>query len=100
MKTLRCAWKRFIGTIAATSRRESELADEIEKHLRMQTEDNLKLGMPPVEARRAAVLKFGGVESGKESYRDQFGLPALETVARDARYALRMMRTTPGFATV
>src|SRR5690242_18958396 len=66
----------------------------------MQTEDNQNLGLPLEEARRAAVLKFGGVENLKESYRDQCGLPAVETVARDATYPLRVMRTNRGFTTV
>jgi macrolide transport system ATP-binding/permease protein len=70
MKGLRRGWKRFTGFMAG-HRRETELAEEIETHLRMQTEDNLRLGMSPEEARRAAVLKFGGIESVKESYRDQ-----------------------------
>src|SRR5262249_52659708 len=49
------------------------------------------------EARRAAVLKFGGVESVKESYRDQRGVPFLESVAADLRYGVRQLRHTPGF---
>lgn len=96
MKQLRRGWKRLTGAIAG-SRYERELADEIETHLRLQTEDNLKLGMSPQDARRAAVLKFGGIESVKERYRDQRGLPLLETFGQDVRYALRMMRRNRGF---
>lgn len=99
MTALRRAWKRLAG-LAAGARRERELADEIEAHLRMQTEDNLKRGLSREQARREAVLKFGGVESAKESYRDQRGLPLVETLARDVRYAVRSMRKNPGFATV
>ena len=97
MKPLRRGWKRLTGMLAG-SRREPELADEIEMHLQMQTEDNLKLGMSPQEARRAAVLKFGGVESVKEHYREQRGLPRLETFAKDVRYAFRALRRSPEFA--
>jgi putative ABC transport system permease protein len=97
MKQLRRGWKRLIGAIEG-SRHEPELADEIEMHLQMQTEDNLKLGMSPQEARRAAVLKFGGIESAKERYRDQRGLPPLETFGQDMRYAFRSMRKNPEFA--
>jgi hypothetical protein len=67
MRTLRLAWKRLTGTLAG-ARRERELAAEIEAHLAMQTEDHLARGLSPEEARRQALLKFGGVESAKESY--------------------------------
>jgi putative ABC transport system permease protein len=97
MRALRRGWNRWIGVFAGR-RRERELAAEIESHIGMQTEDNLRLGMPPGEARRAAVLKFGGVESAKESVRDQRGLPRLEAFLNDARYAWRGIRRNPGFA--
>jgi putative ABC transport system permease protein len=94
MKRVRRAWSRLVAVFAR--RDDAALADEIEAHLQMQTEDNVRRGMTPGEARRQAVLKFGGVESTKERYRDQRGLPALESVGRDARHALRVMRRTPG----
>ncbi|MBZ5500176.1 MAG: ABC transporter permease [Acidobacteriia bacterium] len=97
MKQFRRGWKRLVGAIAG-SRRESELAAEMEMHLQMQTEDNLKLGMSPQEARRAAILKFGGIESVKERYREQRGLPVLEAWGKDMRHAFRSMRRNPGFA--
>ena len=96
MKHLRRAWKRLVGLLAG-SHREAELASEIETHLLMQTEDNLRLGMSSTEARRQAVLRFGSVESMKEAYREQRGLPRLESVGRDIRVALRAMRRNPGF---
>ncbi len=99
MRTLRRVWHRFAGTFAG-GRQEAELADEIEVHLQMQTDDNLKLGMSLEQARRAAVLKFGGVEGVKESYRAQRGMAALETFLKDVRYSFRGMRRSPGFAAV
>jgi putative ABC transport system permease protein len=99
MRILRRTWKRLTGTFAS-ARRERELSAEMEAHLQMQTEDNLARGLSPDEARRQALLKFGGVESAKESYRDQRGLPQLETLAQDTRYAFRAMRKSPGFAAV
>lgn len=99
MRKLRRAWKRLAGTFAG-ARRERELADELQAHLQMQTEDYLRRGWSPEEARRAARLRFGGLESAKESYREQRGLPQLEILARDARYALRSMRRNPGFSAV
>src|ERR1035441_5295307 len=99
MRILRRTWKRLTGT-CGSPRRERELSAEMEAHLQMQTEDNLARGLSPDEARRQALLKFGGVESAKESYRDQRGLPQLETLAQDTRYAFRAMRKSPGFAAV
>src|ERR1051325_5355217 len=78
-------------------RSESDLADELELHIDLQTEDNIRAGMPADEARRAAVLKFGGLESIKETYREQRGAPFLESMAADVRFAVRQLRRTPAF---
>jgi predicted permease len=73
------------------------LRAEIEEHLALQTAENLRAGLSPVEARRQAVLKFGAVEAIREGYRDQRGLPFIETLIRDLRYALRSLRKAPAF---
>ena len=96
MKTLRRAWSR----LKAAARPEPNLAAELETHLQMQTEDNLRAGMSPEQARREALLKFGPLESTKESLRDQRTLPGLESLFKDLAYALRILRKSPGFAAV
>ncbi|HEY1470695.1 MAG TPA: ABC transporter permease [Candidatus Acidoferrum sp.] len=77
-----------------------ELGDELASHLAMHIEDNLRAGMSPEEARRAALLKLGGVEQTKENYRERGGLPFLETLVQDFRFALRMFRKNPGVSAI
>jgi putative ABC transport system permease protein len=74
--------------------------EEVRFHLDMQAEENLRRGMSSEEARTAALRKFGGVEQAKEAYRDQRGLPFLETTWRDVVYGTRMLRKNPGFTIV
>src|SRR5258708_7062095 len=97
MKPLRRGWRRLLGVFAGGPS-ESELAEEVACHIQMQQEDNVRAGMAPADARRAARLKFGGVEAVKESYRDQRGLPLVDDLLRDLRYAGRSLRRSPGFA--
>jgi predicted permease len=79
---------------------ERDMHEEMESHLRLHTDDNLRAGIQPAEARRAAVLRLGGVEAAKEEYRDRKSLPLAENLARDLRYAFRTLRRTPAFTLV
>ncbi|MFL6275563.1 MAG: ADOP family duplicated permease [Blastocatellia bacterium] len=99
MNGLRIFFHR-LRAVLLTSRLERELDEEISAHLEMETEENLRRGMSPVEARRAALRQFGGVEQVKERYRDRRGLPFIETTLKDLRYARRMLRKAPGFTAV
>jgi putative ABC transport system permease protein len=73
-------------------RGDTEMAEEFESHIRMQTDENIRAGMTPDAARRNAAIRFGAAESVKDKYRDQRGLPLLETIRRDCRFALRLLR--------
>src|SRR3984957_12423228 len=96
MGHLRRFFKR-LTSLTATQRDEERLRMEIEEHLGLQRDDNIRAGMSPGEARRQAVLKFGAVEAIRESYRHQKGLPFMETLIRDTRLTLRALRKAPAF---
>ena len=92
------AWAYRVAALFGKERRDRDLAEEIETHLRLHAADNERAGLGPEEARRQAVIAFGGVESVKEQYRDRRGVPIVETTLQDIRYALRGFRRSPGFA--
>jgi predicted permease len=85
-----------LGGLFGGARRDRDFGDELESHVQMQIDDNLRAGMTPDEARRQALVRFGGVESVKETYRDRRGIPLVETTLRDVRYAVRTLRRTRG----
>ncbi|MGH9161351.1 MAG: ABC transporter permease, partial [Vicinamibacteraceae bacterium] len=84
----------------ARRRLDADLAAELESHLQLHIDDNLRAGMTPEEARRQAILTLGGIEQTKERYRDRRGFRPLEQLVRDLRYAVRLLRKDAGFTTV
>jgi predicted permease len=96
MRPLRRFVKR-LGFWMRKQRDEERLRAEIEEHLALQTAENLRTGLSPVEARRQAVLKFGAVEVVKEGYREQRGLPRMETLIQDMRHIVRRLWKSPTF---
>jgi predicted permease len=97
-------WLRiFVSRLAGVFRRrqlETDLDAELRGHLEALTQENIRRGMDPEEARYAARREFGGFEQAKESYRERRGLPVIETLVCDLRYAFRTLRKNPGFAIV
>src|SRR6266852_5423490 len=99
MRRLRALLVR-LGGLFNKDRRERDLAAELESHLAMHIEDNLRAGVSATEARRRALIKLGGLEQTKEIYRERRGLPLLDTLFQDVRFGVRMLRKNPGFAAV
>jgi macrolide transport system ATP-binding/permease protein len=98
---MRESFRTFLQRLAALFRRgrlENDLDDEFRSHLEMSIDLNLRKGMNPAASRREALRNFGGFEQTKELYRDQRGLPMIETTLQDLRFGLRMLRRSPGFS--
>src|SRR5579864_1448552 len=77
---------------------EADLNAEVHSHLEMAVDLNMRKGMSAEDARRQALIGFGGVENVKELYREQIGLPMIETILQDIRFGFRMLRRSPGFS--
>jgi len=89
---------RRVGGLFRERRRDAELHDEIQAHLDLLTDEYVRQGLSRDDARAAARREFGGVEPMKETYRDQRGLPFVDSALQDLRYVTRTLRRTPGLA--
>jgi predicted permease len=96
MRQLRAWLLRFKGVFVRDAR-ERDFADELESHLQMHIDDNIRAGLSPEEAKREAIIKLGGVDQAKEAYHDRATLPFLESAIQDLRFTLRQLRKNPAF---
>ena len=93
MRKLRAWLLRFKGLFF----KNDDFAAELESHLQLHIDDNIRAGMSPQEARRVAVMKLGGLDQTKEAYRDRSTIPLLESLVQDLRFTLRQLRKNPAF---
>jgi len=87
-----------LSNFAAGRRADQRLQEEIAEHLALQTDENLRRGMSPAEARRQAVLKLGAAAAIREDHHAEYSLPFIENLWFDLKYAVRMLLRSPGFA--
>ncbi|WP_433983559.1 permease prefix domain 1-containing protein [Tunturiibacter empetritectus] len=99
MRRLRAFWMRVLGALNNSSGG-TELADELESHLQMHIEDNVRSGMSEEEARRQALIRLGGLEQTRQAYRERQGLPGVETLWQDIRFGVRVLGKSRGFTVV
>ena len=92
--------RSFLRNLFSFSRKDADLDQEIHSHLAMLIDENIRVGMPPHDAERAARIELGGAEQVKEQVREARIANWLHSVFSDSRYALRQLRKNPSFTLV
>ncbi|HEX8812365.1 MAG TPA: ABC transporter permease, partial [Terracidiphilus sp.] len=96
MRLLRRFLVRFTNLVMRQNN-DQRLREEIEEHIALESEENVRRGMSITEARRQAVLKLGAVDAVREHYHAEQSLPLIESILGDLRYAVRQLVKSPGF---
>ena len=97
MPVLRAFLQRLRGLFGHAT---GDIEAELESHLQLHIDDNVRAGMSPEEARRQALIQLGGMEQTRQAMRERSTLPWAETLAQDVRFAARQLRKAPGFTAV
>jgi len=92
--------RSFLRNLFSSRRAEADLDEEVHSHLEMLVEENIRAGMPPKEAQRAARIELGGIEQVKQQVREKRLGNGIHSVISDCRYGLRQLRNNPGFTAV
>jgi predicted permease len=99
MSTLRQALQRILA-LFRRDRLTTESDREMASNIALATDENLRFGMSPAEARRQALIRFGGLQQARERHHAARGIPALEILWQDLRYTARTLRRDTAFATI
>jgi hypothetical protein len=99
MNRLSQYWRRLLFYLHS-GQFDRELEEEMRFHLEMKIQENLKAGMEPEQARRAARRQFGNTTLLREVSREMWGFRSLEVLLQDLRFAIRLLLKTPGFTAV
>ena len=94
MKPLRVFLAKLVGFVRR-AQRERAFDEELESHLQLHIDDNVRAGMPPDEARRRALARLGGLTATRQAYHERGTLLLLEHTLQDARLAVRQLAQTP-----
>jgi putative ABC transport system permease protein len=89
-----------VRAVIGRKRPDPDLQNELVFHLESEIRKNIASGIPPEEARRQALIAFGGVQQTKERVREMQWRHTLDTITQDLKYAFRMLRKSPVFTTV
>jgi len=99
VRALRRGLTRLRGLVTRP-RREQDFDEELRSHVEMHTDEGIRAGLSPEEARRHALVMLGGLQQTREAYTDGVTLPSVESVLQDLRFAVRMLAKAPGFTAV
>ena len=94
MRALRAFFRRLRGLVGNRPAND-DIAAELDSHVQMHIDDNLRAGMDPQEARRQALIRLGGREQTQQAVRERSTLPWAETLAQDLRFAFASCGNLP-----
>jgi macrolide transport system ATP-binding/permease protein len=99
MPKLRALWLRILEMFHPRLG-DADFDAELASHVEMHTDDGIRAGLSPEEARRQALIRLGGMEQTRQAYRERRTLPWLETLWQDIRFGLRILCKNPGYTAV
>lgn len=97
MTAHRRAWARLVSFFRK-QKLDHDFNEELASHIDLATEEYERQGLPPNEARRRTLIDLGGIEPSKEAHRETRGLPWLDGILQDIRFAVRTLRRSPGIS--